>query len=125
MSAVVIPLSRPDLSEIEEREVLGVLRTSWLSQGPRVQEFEARMAAFLGIRHAIAVSSGTAGLHLALRSAGIAAGSHVITTPFSFVATANVMLYEGAYPVFVDIDPLTLNLTPERVKAALDGRQSD
>ncbi len=116
IATVQIPLSRPDLSEIEVEEVLGVLRTPWLSMGPKIQEFEARFAEFVGTRHAIAVSNGTCGLHLALRAVGLRRDVEVITTPFSFVATANVVLYEGARPVLVDVDPQTLNLTPETVE---------
>lgn len=119
-TATQIPLSRPDLSEMEIEEVLGVLRTPWLSLGPKVLEFEERFAAFVGVRHAVAVANGTCGLHLALRAIGAAPGMHVITTPFTFAATANVVLFERAVPVFVDIDPKTLNLTPEMVKAVID-----
>lgn len=117
MEPTRIPLSRPDLSEVEVEEVLGVLRTPWLSMGPKVQEFEERFAASLGVRHAIAVANGTCGLHLAVRAVGIRPGVEVITTPFTFVATANVLLYEHATPVFVDVDPQTLNLAPATVEA--------
>ena len=110
-----IPLSRPDLSEVEEQEVLGVLRTPWLSMGPKVEEFEARFAALLGLPHAVAVANGTCGLHLAVRAVGVTPGTDVITTPFSFVASANVALFEGARPVFVDVDPETGNLRPADV----------
>lgn len=120
MTLIRIPLSRPDLSETEVAEVLSVLRTPWLSMGPKVQEFEELFATFVGVRHGIAVSSGTSGLHLATRAIGIGAGTDVITTPFSFVATTNVLLFEGARPVFVDVDPVTLNLTPEAVSAVID-----
>lgn len=88
--------------------------------GPKILEFEERFAAFLGVRHAVAVANGTCGLHLAFRAIGGAPGVEVITTPFSFVATANVVLFERATPIFVDVDPKTLNLTPERVKAVID-----
>ncbi|MGH2404328.1 MAG: DegT/DnrJ/EryC1/StrS family aminotransferase [bacterium] len=120
MTAERIPLSRPDVSDLEIEEVTGVLRTPWLSMGPKVREFEGRFAAALGVRHAIAVSSGTSGLHLALRAVGLASGGEVITTPFSFVATANVVLFEGGRPVFVDVDPQTLNITPEAVAHLID-----
>lgn len=116
----MIPLSRPDISELEVAEVLSVLRTDTLSLGPKLEEFEKRFAALLGVRHAVAVSSGTAGLHLAIRAAGITADAEVITTPFSFVASSNVMLFERAVPVFVDIDPHTLNITPDRVDDAIE-----
>jgi perosamine synthetase len=114
-----IPLARPVLGEREEELVLEVLRSGYLSLGPRVARFEAAFAAAVGARHASAVSSGTAGLHLAVRAAGVSPGDEVITSPFSFVASANVALYEGARPVFADIDPVTLNLDPEAVSDAV------
>jgi perosamine synthetase len=110
-----IPLSRPDISEAEVQEVLSVLRTPVLSLGPKLREFEERMASFLDVRHTVAVSSGTAALHLAIRAAGIDEAAEVITTPFSFIASSNVLLFERAVPVFVDVDEQTLNLTPEAV----------
>lgn len=116
----MIPLSRPDISEAEVAEVLSVLRTDTLSLGPKLEEFEERIAALLGVRYAVAVNSGTAGLHLAVRAACIAADAEVMTTPFSFVASANVMLYEHAIPVFVDIDTRTMNLTPDGVENAIE-----
>ena len=119
-TTIRIPLSRPDLSETEIEEVLSVLRTPWLSMGPKLLEFEKRFAAFIGVRHAVAVSSGTAGLHLALRAVGVRSGVDVITTPFTFVATINPILFERATPVFVDVDPHTLNLTPDGVQAIID-----
>ncbi|MGQ0571681.1 MAG: DegT/DnrJ/EryC1/StrS family aminotransferase [Armatimonadota bacterium] len=115
----MIPVARPDLSEIEVQEVLSVLRTPYLSLGPKLREFEDRMAALLGVRYAVAVSSGTAGLHLAVRAAGIGEGDEVITTPFSFVASSNVLLYEHAIPVFVDIQDRTLDLSPNAVEEAI------
>jgi perosamine synthetase len=119
-----IPLARPVIGEREEELVLDVLRSGRLSLGPRLQEFERAFAARVGAQCASAVSSGTAGLHLALRAVGVKAGSEVITSPFSFVASANVALYEGAQPVFVDIDPVTLNLNPEAASAAANERTS-
>jgi perosamine synthetase len=118
----VIPLARPVLGTEEERAVLDVLRSGQLSLGPRVPEFERRFAARLGVPHASAVSSGTAGLHLALRAVGVGAGDEVVTSPFSFVASANAPIYEGARPVFADIDPRTLNLDPAAARAALTDR---
>ena len=109
-----IPLARPVLGEDEEERVLEVLRTGRLSLGPLLAEFERGFAARVGAPYASAVSSGTAGLHLALRAVGVEDGSEVITSPFSFVASANVALYERARPVFADIDPVTLNLDPKR-----------
>jgi perosamine synthetase len=117
-----IPLARPVLGPEEEERVLAVLRSGRLSLGPVTQEFERAFAARLGAVHAVAVSSGTAGLHLALRAVGVTAGDEVITSPFSFVASANVALYEQARPVFADIDPVTLNVDPAAVAAAVTDR---
>jgi perosamine synthetase len=117
-----IPLARPVLGAEEEAAVLEVLRSGRLSLGPRVPEFEAAFAGWLGAGHASAVSSGTAGLHLALRAVGVTDGDQVVTSPFSFVASANVMVYERARPVFADIDPVTLNLDPEAAAAAVTDR---
>jgi perosamine synthetase len=118
----VIPLARPVLGEAEERAVIEVLRSGRLSLGPRVEAFEQAFAERVGARHASAVSSGTAALHLALRAIGVSEGDEVITSPFSFVASANVILYERARPVFADIDPVTLNLDPDAAAAAITGR---
>jgi perosamine synthetase len=118
----VIPLARPVLGEAEERAVIEVLRSGQLSLGPRVGEFERAFAKRVGAPLASAVSSGTAGLHLALRAVGVGRGDEVITSPFSFVASANAVLYEGARPVFADIDPVTLNLDPVAAEAAMTER---
>jgi perosamine synthetase len=118
-------MARPLLGPEEEAAVLEVLRSGQLSLGPRVPAFERAFAERLGSDlHASAVSSGTAGLHLALRAAGVAPGDEVITSPFSFVASANVILYEGARPVFVDIDPDTLCIPADAVAAAVSERTS-
>jgi perosamine synthetase len=117
-----IPLARPVVGEREEQLVLETLRSGRLSLGPRLGEFEDAFARRLGVEHASAVSSGTAGLHLAIRAAGVQAGDEVVTTPFSFVASANCMLFEGARPVFCDIDPRTLNITPEAAADAVTDR---
>lgn len=117
-----IPAAQPVLGEAEERAVLEVLRSGYLSLGPRVPAFEEAFAAQVGAKHASAVSSGTAGLHLAVRAAGVDEGDEVVTSPFSFVASANVILYQRAQPVFVDIDPVTLNLDPEAAAAAITDR---
>jgi perosamine synthetase len=117
-----IPLARPVLGEREEELVRDVLRSGRLSLGPRVEEFERAFAQRVGARHASAVSSGTAALHLALRAVGVADGDEVITSPFSFVASANVAVYERARPVFADIDPVTLNLDPAAAAAAVTDR---
>jgi len=114
-----IPLARPAIGVREEELVLDVLRSRRLSLGPRLAAFEQALGARIGVQHVSAVASGTAGLHLALRAVGIAAGDEVITTPFSFVASANSVLYEGARPVFCDIDPRTLNLDPQAAAAAV------
>jgi perosamine synthetase len=117
-----IPLARPVIGPAEEERVLEVLRSGRLSLGPRLPEFEEAFAARLGIAHASAVSSGTAGLHLALRAAGVSDGDEVVTSPFSFVASANAIVYERALPVFADIDPVTLNLDPRAAEAAVTER---
>ncbi len=118
----MIPLARPVLGEREEQLVLETLRSGRLSLGPRLGQFEEMFASRLGVPNASAVSSGTAGLHLATRVAGIEAGDEVITSPFSFVASSNSVLYERARPVFVDIDPETLNISPEAAAAAVTDR---
>ena len=118
----MIPLARPVLGEAEERAVLNVLRSGQLSLGPRVPAFEQAFAARVGAMHACAVSSGTAGLHLALRAVGVGDGDEVVTSPFSFVASANAAIYERARPVFADIDPVTLNLDPAAAAAAVTER---
>jgi perosamine synthetase len=122
VSDAEIPLARPVLGEAEERRVLEVLRSGRLSLGPLLGEFEREFAQRIGAPYASAVSSGTAGLHLALRAVGVADGDEVITSPFSFVASANVIVYERARPVFVDIDPRTLTIDPAAVAAAVTTR---
>ena len=114
-----IPLARPLIGAREEELVLDVLRSRHLALGPMLPAFERSLGERLGVEHVSAVSSGTAGLHLALRAAGVAAGDEVVTTPFSFVASANSILYEGARPVFCDIDPRTLNIDVEAAAAAV------
>jgi len=117
-----VPLARPVLGEAEEAAVIEVLRSRHLSLGPRVPAFEQAFAARLGVAHACAVSSGTAGLHLALRAAGVGEADEVVTSPFSFVASANAPVFERARPVFADIDPRTLNLDPAAAAAAITSR---
>jgi perosamine synthetase len=117
-----VPLARPVLGAAEEAAVIEVLRSGQLSLGPRVPAFEQAFAARLGVAHACAVSSGTAGLHLALRAVGVSDGDEVVTSPFSFVASANVAVFERARPVFADIDPRTLNLDPAAAAAAITPR---
>ncbi len=118
----VVPLARPVLGAREEELVLEVLRSGQLSLGPRVPAFEQAFAARLGVAHASAVSSGTAGLHLALRAVGVGDGDEVVTSPFSFIASANAVLFERARPVFADVDPRTLNLDPAAARAAVTDR---
>jgi perosamine synthetase len=117
-----IPLAQPVLGAAEEEGVLAVLRSGRLSLGPLLARFESAFAAHVNAPHASAVSSGTAGLHLALRAVGVSDGTEVVTSPFSFVASANVALYERARPVFADIDPVTLTLDPDAAAAAVTER---
>jgi perosamine synthetase len=117
-----IPLARPLVGEREEQLVVETLRSRALALGPRLGEFEAALAARIGAGHVSAVSSGTAALHLSIRAAGVESGDEVITSPFSFVASANCLLYEDARPVFCDIDPRTLNLDPAAAEAAVGER---
>jgi dTDP-4-amino-4,6-dideoxygalactose transaminase len=111
-------MSGPDITDVEVAAVISVLRSGCLSIGPQIEEFERHIAGLAGVKHAIGVSSGTAGLHLAVLAAGIGPGDLVITTPFSFVASANCILYERAIPVFVDVDHDTGNIDPALVAAA-------
>jgi perosamine synthetase len=120
----VIPIAQPVIGREEEEAVLEVLRSGHLSLGPRVPEFERRFAEFVGAPCASAVSSGTTALHLAYRAVGVTDGTEVVTSPFTFVATANAAVYERARPVFADIDPVTLNLDPEAARAAITERTS-
>jgi perosamine synthetase len=117
-----VPLARPVVGEREEELLLETLRSGRLALGPRLSEFEAAFGRRLGVDHTSAVSSGTAGLHLAIRAAGVETGDDVITTPFSFIASANCLLFEGASPVFCDIDARTLNITPEAAANAVTER---
>jgi perosamine synthetase len=111
-------MSSPDLGEAERNAVAAVLDTPILSMGAQAKAFEAAVCAATGAQHALAVSSGTAGLHLCVRAAGIGSGDLVLTTPYSFVASSNVLLYEHAVPVFVDVDLRTGNLDPNRLEQA-------
>jgi perosamine synthetase len=117
-----IPLSAPDIREEDIAAVAGVLRTPRLSLGPKLEEFERAIAGYVGAGHAVGVSSGTAGLHLSVRALGIGPGDEVIVPSFAFIAVANVLRYEGAIPVFADIEPATLNLDPGRIEAAVTPR---
>ena len=117
-----IPLAQPDLTWLERKAVLDVVESTFLSLGPKVPEFERAMAKYIGVKHAIAVNSGTSGLHLIVRALGIGRNDEVITTPFSFIASANCVLMESARPIFVDIDPETYNIDPNKVEAAITPR---
>lgn len=116
------PLAKPHIGKEEERTVLKTLRSGVLSMGKNISAFEKAFAEFVGTKYAVAVSSGTAGLHLALIGAGIGPGDEVITSPFSFVASANAILYVGATPVFADIDPQTYNIDPRNIESKITSR---
>ena len=117
-----IPMSAPDIQPDDIRLVVEALSSKQLSMGPFLDRFETAFADYIGTRHAVGVSSGTAGLHLCICAGGIGEGDEVITTPFSFVASANCILYERATPVFVDIDESTLNIDPALLAAAVTER---
>ncbi|MBS3946929.1 MAG: DegT/DnrJ/EryC1/StrS family aminotransferase [Dethiobacter sp.] len=117
-----VPLSSPDITDKEILAVNEVLDTRFLALGPKVSLFEEKLAGYVGSRFGIAVNSGTSGLHLLVRALGIEEGDEVITTPFSFIASANCLLFERARPVFVDIDPDTLNIDPGLIKEAITPR---
>ena len=122
VASKTVPVARPSFGAREERAVVEALRSGWVSQGPRVAEFERRFAQYVGAPEAVAVSSCTTALHLALVAAGIRPGDEVLCPSLSFIATANAIVYAGAKPVFVDIDPLTFNLDPGRIESAVTGR---
>lgn len=115
----MIPIAKPIIADEEVEEVIKVLKSGFIAQGPKVAEFEEKFADYVGVEHAVASSSGTTALHLALLAAGVGPGDEVITTPFTFAATGNSVLYVGAKPVFVDIDRDTYNLDPELIDAAV------
>lgn len=114
-----IPMSSPDLDASDIRAVVEVLETRYLSLGPKIDAFENKVSEYVGTKYAVGVNSGTSGLHLAVKAVGIKEGDLVITTPFSFIASANCILFERAIPVFVDIDPQTLNIDPSHVEQAV------
>lgn len=118
----MIPIARPLIGEEEKQAVLEVLESGFLAQGSRVQAFEEAFAQMCGVRYAVATSSGTTALHIALLAHGVGPGDEVITSPFTFIASANCALYVGARPVFVDIDPQTFNLDPAQIEAAITPR---
>ncbi|HSV26746.1 MAG TPA: DegT/DnrJ/EryC1/StrS family aminotransferase [Sedimentisphaerales bacterium] len=117
-----IDLSGPDITEAEINAVVNVLRTPNLSLGPKLPEFEAAFTKYMGLKRAVAVNSGTSGLHLLMLAAGIGPGDEVITTPFTFIATSNCIMMVGAKPVMVDIDRATLNIDPSKIEAAITPR---
>ncbi|MEW6048869.1 MAG: DegT/DnrJ/EryC1/StrS family aminotransferase [Bacillota bacterium] len=117
-----VPLSRPDISPEDKQAVLSVLETPFLALGPKLQEFERTVAQYVGTRFGVAVNSGTSALHLLVRAFGIGEGDEVITTPFSFIASSNCVLYERARPVFVDVEAETGNINPELIEAAITPR---
>jgi perosamine synthetase len=117
-----IYLSRPDITEAEIEAVCGVLRGPNLALGPKLREFEEAFARYARRKHAIGVNSGTSGLYLCVLAMGIGPGDEVITTPFTFIATSNSIMMAGAKPVFVDIDPVSLNIDPARIEAAITKR---
>lgn len=112
----MIPIAKPLIGEEEKQAVLVVLESGVIAQGPRVKEFEQKYAEYVGTKYAVAVNSGTAALHVALLAHGVGSGDEVITSPFSFIATANSILYTGAKPVFVDIEEDTFNIDAEKIE---------
>jgi perosamine synthetase len=116
---IEVPLSRPDITAFERRYVQEVLETPYLSLGPKLEEFEKNLAEYTGVKHAVVVNSGTSALHLIVRALGIEEGDEVITTPFSFIASSNCILFERARPVFVDIESATLNIDTSLVEQAI------
>jgi perosamine synthetase len=120
--ATTIPVAKPFFGTEEEQALVSALRSGWVSQGPRVAEFEQRFAEYVGAKHAVALSSCTTALHLAMIAAGVKAGDEVLCPSLSFIATANCIRYVGAEPVFVDIDPQTYNIDPKRAEEAITSR---
>ena len=116
---IKIPLSRPDITDKEINAVIDVLKTPHLSLGPKLEEFEQKFAEYIGCKHAVAVNSGTSGLHLVLKSLEINETDAVITTPFSFIASANCILFERAMPIFIDIEPTTFNIDAHKIREYL------
>jgi len=120
-----VPLSSPDIIEKDIEAVVGVMKTRFLSIGPKVVEFEKRMSEYAGVKYAVAVNSGTSALHLIVRGLGIGEGDVVITTPFSFIASSNCILFERAKPLFVDIEEDTLNLDADKFEEKLESLSSE
>lgn len=120
----LVPMSSPDVNQSDLDAVISTLKTRYLSIGPKIQSFEKKFCDYTGAKHAIGVNSGTSGLHLCIRAADLKAGDYVITTPFSFVSSTNVILFEKAVPIFVDVDPLTGNMDAEQVAQAVKDLRS-
>src|SRR5271166_7064940 len=121
--AKFLPYGRQSVGEADIQAVVDVLRSDWLTTGPKVAEFEEAFAARVGAAHAISFSSGTAALHAAAFAAGLKCGDEAITTPMTFAATANCVLYQGATPVFADVRRDTLNLDPEQIETKISPRK--
>lgn len=117
-----VPFHRPWLGAAEQREVLATLRSGWLTTGARVRAFERAVAEYVGCKHAVAVSSGTAALHVALAALEVGQGDEVVTTPLTFASTANVIALLGAKPIFADVEPQTLNLDPQAIESRISPR---
>ena len=122
MRPTLLPYGRQSIDEADIQAVVDTLRSDWLTTGPKVNEFEEAFAAWVGARHAVSFSSGTAALHGAVFAAGLGAGDEATTSPLTFAATANCVLYQGAKPVFADITPDTLNLDPEQLRSAVTSK---
>ena len=117
-----IPVARPDIGAAEQAAVAAVMASGWITQGPKVRELEAGFARLCGLPHAVATNTGTAALHVALLALGVGAGDEVITTPLSCIASANPILFQGARPVFADVEPETFNLDPAAVERCVTPR---
>ena len=120
----LVPMSSPDVNQSDLDAVISTLKTRYLSIGPKIQSFEKKFCDYTGAKHAIGVNSGTSGLHLCIRAVDLKTGDYVITTPFSFVSSTNVILFEKAVPIFVDVDPLTGNMDAEQVAQAVKDLRS-
>src|SRR6266849_6964171 len=120
--STLLPYGRQSIDEDDIQAVVEALRSDWLTTGPKIDEFEEAFAAWVGAKHAISFSSGTAALHGAAFAAGLGAGDEAITSPLTFAATANCVLYQGAKPVFADVAADTLNVDPEQVRRLINSR---
>ncbi|HBC94003.1 MAG TPA: polysaccharide biosynthesis protein, partial [Pelotomaculum sp.] len=116
---MIVPLSCPDIGNRERDLINEVLNSNVLSIGPKIALFERLVAEYLQVKEAVAVNSGTSGLHLAVRALGIGEGDEVITTPFSFISSSNCLIFEKARPVFADIDPVTFNIDPDQIESRI------